>query len=51
MLSHLKANGIAIEKRIVDRTGAMGPIRSVYIRDPDQNIVEIYSDKPRRLID
>ena len=49
VLSHLNANGIAIEEGIVDRTGAMGPIRSVYIRDPDQNLVEIsnYPDKAR----
>jgi catechol 2,3-dioxygenase-like lactoylglutathione lyase family enzyme len=49
VMNHLKANGIAIEEGIVDRTGAMGPIRSVYIRDPDQNLVEIsnYPDKAR----
>lgn len=38
---HLKSRGIAIEEGIVDRTGATGPIRSVYIRDPDDNLVEI----------
>ena len=41
VVAHLNAIGIAIEEGIVDRTGATGPIRSVYIRDPDQNLVEI----------
>lgn len=25
----------------VERTGTQGPTRSVYVRDPDQNLVEI----------
>jgi catechol 2,3-dioxygenase-like lactoylglutathione lyase family enzyme len=25
----------------VDKTGAMGPIKSVYFRDPDGNLVEV----------
>src|SRR4051794_20304511 len=33
--------GIAIELGPVDRTGAERPIRSVYIRDPDGNLVEL----------
>lgn len=39
--AHLKAEGIAIEEGPVRRTGATGPILSVYIRDPDGNLVEI----------
>lgn len=39
--AHLKAQGIAIEEGPVARTGAVGPILSVYIRDPDGNLVEI----------
>ncbi len=39
--AHLTAQGIAIEEGPVVRTGAVGPILSVYIRDPDGNLVEI----------
>lgn len=37
----IRASGVEIEEGPVDRTGAMGPIRSVYIRDPDENLVEL----------
>lgn len=39
--AHLEALGIGIEEGIVQRTGATGSIRSIYIRDPDKNLVEI----------
>ena len=39
--AHLEALGVAVEEGPVDRTGATGPIRSLYIRDPDGNLVEI----------
>ena len=41
VIERLAAHGVPIEEGPVDRTGALGPIRSVYVRDPDQNLVEI----------
>lgn len=40
---NLLARGVAIEQGPVPRTGAQGPIMSLYIRDPDDNLVEIAS--------
>ena len=39
--AHLAALAIAIEEGPVERTGATGPIRSIYLRDPDGNLVEL----------
>jgi len=41
VVAHLAAQKIPIEDGPVDRTGATGPIRSVYLRDPDGNLVEV----------
>ena len=38
---HLAAEGVPVEEGPVRRTGALGPIESVYLRDPDGNLVEV----------
>jgi catechol 2,3-dioxygenase-like lactoylglutathione lyase family enzyme len=39
--AHLAAHAVPIEEGPVTRTGATGTIESVYIRDPDGNLIEI----------
>lgn len=39
--SEIEAKGITILEGIVQRTGAIGKIRSIYLRDPDGNLLEI----------
>jgi catechol 2,3-dioxygenase-like lactoylglutathione lyase family enzyme len=41
VVARLGAEGIPIAAGPVTRTGAMGPMRSVYFRDPDGNLIEI----------
>ena len=41
VIRELDAAGVAIEEGPVERTGAIGRIRSVYLRDPDLNLIEI----------
>ena len=40
-IAHLAAEGLAIEEGPVPRSGATGPIVSIYLRDPDGNLIEI----------
>ena len=41
VVAHLTAEGVAIVDGPVRRTGATGPILSVYLRDPDGNLIEV----------
>ncbi len=43
VLAHLDAEHVPVEDGPVPRTGARGPITSIYIRDPDGNLIEIAS--------
>ncbi len=41
VIAHLGACTVSIEEGPIQRTGAEGPILSVYLRDPDGNLLEI----------
>ena len=46
VMSHLRACNVAILEGPVKRTGAKGPIESIYVRDPDGNLIEIANYLP-----
>jgi catechol 2,3-dioxygenase-like lactoylglutathione lyase family enzyme len=46
VIAQLKAQGVAIAEGPVPKTGALGPMTSVYFRDPDGNLIEV-SNYPR----
>lgn len=41
VVARLEAHGVPVLEGPVMRTGATSRVRSVYVRDPDQNLVEI----------
>ncbi len=46
VIAQLQRLNVPIELGPVPRTGATGPIRSVYFRDPDGNLVEVSNPAP-----
>lgn len=42
-LEHLAASGVELVEGPVPRLGALGPMTSVYFRDPDGNLIEVAS--------
>lgn len=41
VLAHLAREGVPVELGPVSRTGAMGEMNSIYLRDPDGNLIEV----------
>ncbi|WP_330278743.1 VOC family protein [Streptomyces sp. NBC_00569] len=41
IVAELADHGVLLEEGPVERTGATGPILSVYVRDPDGNLIEL----------
>ena len=46
VLAELAAAGVPVEEGPVERTGALGPIMSCYVRDPDHNLIELSNYLP-----
>ena len=41
VIAKLQEEGVVIIEGPVDKTGALGPMKSVYFRDPDGNLIEV----------
>jgi catechol 2,3-dioxygenase-like lactoylglutathione lyase family enzyme len=41
VMDHMRECGVPLVEGPVQKTGARGPLRSIYIRDPDGNLLEI----------
>jgi len=43
VVAHLQRCGVVVEEGPVPKVGALGPMMSVYCRDPDGNLIEVAS--------
>ena len=41
VIEYLTSQRVHVEEGPVERTGTLGKIRSIYLRDPDRNLIEI----------
>ncbi len=44
VIAHLRDAGVTIELGPVAKTGARAPLRSIYFRDPDGNLIEVANE-------
>lgn len=44
VIAHLRTHDVPIVEGPVPKTGARHPLRSVYVRDPDGNLIEIANE-------
>ena len=44
VVAHLRAESVVVELGPIAKVGARGPLRSVYFRDPDGNLVEVSNE-------
>lgn len=45
VISQLHEQNVPIEQGPLDKHGALGPIESIYLRDPDMNLIELSNYK------